>query len=71
MERSYLVLWFALALFVVLGSWGVYNLMTAEPPPPPTTAPSTQSLVDRLRAERERRMNEGKPAATTTAPSVE
>lgn len=70
MERSYLVLWFALALFVVLGGWGVYHLMTAEPAPPPATAPTTQSLVDRLRAERERRMNEGKPT-TTTAPSVE
>ena len=50
MERPYLVLWFAIALFLVLGVWGVYNHFQPAPAPPsaaqnePTTQPP---LVER------------------------
>jgi hypothetical protein len=76
MERPYLVLWFAIALFLVLGVWGIYNHLQPAPAPPsaaqdqPTTQPT---LVERLRAERARRMAErerGVPATTSTSPSL-
>ena len=69
MERPFLVLWFALALFAVLGAWGIYHLVTSDespPSPPAHVAPATQPLVERLREERERRIQE---RDSTTAPS--
>lgn len=57
MNRPYLILLFAAALFLVMIGWGLYGRLTQAPPPAPAE-PATQPLVDRLRAERERRMRE-------------
>ena len=74
MNRSYLILLFAAALFLVMIGFGLYGRLTAPPPEPATTQPATQPLVDRLREERERRMRErgerGELAEPTTAPST-
>lgn len=66
MDRSYLVLWFAIALFVVLSAWGIYHLVTDESESP-APVPTTQPLVERLKAERERRL--GQRAASNPATS--
>ncbi|MCC6421943.1 MAG: hypothetical protein IT447_00510 [Phycisphaerales bacterium] len=74
MNRPYLVLWFALSLFVVLAGWGLYHQLH-NPSPPTTTQPTTRPLVDRLREERIRRQQQQQqqqhtPPTTTTAPSL-
>jgi len=70
MERSQLLLLFAIAFFVVLIAWGIYTRVST-PPAAPQVAPTTQpTLVDRLRAERERRMKE-RGVTTATAPAVQ
>ena len=70
MNRSYLILLFAAALFLVMIGFGLYGRLTA-PPPAPATAPATQPLVERLRDERERRMRErGELAEPATNPST-
>ena len=75
MNRPYLILWFAAALFLVLVGWGLYSKLTAPPVEPPE--PATRPLVERLRDERERRMRERgeisessttKPATAPAAP---
>lgn len=60
-DRPYLLLWFALAFFAILVVAGVYSHWRA---PPPATQPTTQSLVERLREERQRRMHQDQPATT-------
>jgi hypothetical protein len=71
MNRSYLILLFAAALFLVMIGFGLYGRLTAPPPAPATTVPATQPLVDRLREERERRMRErGERVEPATAPST-
>ncbi len=52
-NRPYLILWFAVALFALLGLWGFCQRKAA---PPPTEAPTTRPLVERLRLERQRRL---------------
>jgi hypothetical protein len=71
-QRAYLVLFFAIAFFAVLAVWGIYTRSAIPLPSPPTSA-TTQTLVERLRGERERRINERAATTTTTAaaPAVE
>ena len=75
MNRPYLILLFAAALFLVMIGWGLYARWS-EPPTAPAAAtqPTTQPpLVERLRAERERRMRERgelPDAPPTTAPAT-
>jgi hypothetical protein len=70
MNRPYLILLFTAALFLVLTGWMLYSKLTA-PPVPAVVEPTTQPLVERLRAERERRMRErGEIPADTTQPAT-
>jgi hypothetical protein len=69
MNRPYLILLFAAALFLVMIGWGLYSRLTQPPPAPPE--PATQPLVERLRAERERRMRErGELVDPSTQPTT-
>ena len=69
MNRPYLILWFAAAMFLVLVGWGLYSKLTQPPPAPPE--PATRPLVERLRDERERRMRErGELPADDTSPAA-
>lgn len=65
MDRSYLVLWFAIALLVVLGAWGIYHLVTDAPDAP--APPATQPLVERLKTERQRRLDQRAATAPATS----
>lgn len=71
MNRPFLVLWFALALFAVLLGWGLYHQL--HHPPATATQPTTRPLVERLREERLRRQQQQLPkpnSTTTTAPTL-
>ncbi|HEV2294921.1 MAG TPA: hypothetical protein VGR35_13795 [Tepidisphaeraceae bacterium] len=68
MNRPSLILLFAAALFLVMIGWGLYARLTESPPA--AAEPATQPLVERLRAERERRMRERGAIQQTTRPST-
>ena len=69
MNRPYLILLFAAAMFLVMIGWGLYSRLTQ--PPPVAAEPATRPLVERLRDERERRMRErGERTGTTTHPAT-
>lgn len=59
MDRPYLVLWFALALFGVLAIAGIYHRLTHEPGPPAATRQvgEGRTLEERLIEERRRRVS--------------
>jgi len=72
MNPSYTLLLFVAVVLIILIGWGVYVQFTA-PPAPASTQPATQPLVERLREERERRMQERdrqSAPTTATAPSL-
>ena len=71
MNRPYLILLFAAAVFLVLVGWMLYGKFVAPPAPAATSdEPATQPLVERLRAERERRMRERGAWPANPSPST-
>ncbi len=77
MNTPYALLLFVIVVLLMLIGWGLY-VQFSEPSAPATSQPAatTQPLVERLRAERERRMRDREllehptTSTTATAPSL-